>query len=159
MSRWMPRWSGLDWSQRARQGSFLGCIQRQTRCRSSLDQAGQRSLGLAASSASRWCWVHVFEHGEAEREAAVFARRPDYIQLAGRGDARPWPLVLPLLVYKQEDGKTCLCPCAGDGVFGCTKHPSLDADPIAQSMPSEQEALAQREGRMPAKFCDAASSP
>lgn len=40
------------------------------------------------------------EHGEAEREAA--AKRPDYIQLPSQGDARPWPLVLPLLVYKQN---------------------------------------------------------
>ncbi|KAL6892279.1 hypothetical protein GGI43DRAFT_189951 [Trichoderma evansii] len=60
------------------------------------------------------------EHGEAEREAA--AKRPDYIQLPSQGDARSWPLVLPLLVYKQ-DGKTCSCSCAGDGVLVVTKHP------------------------------------
>lgn len=27
MSLWMPRWPGLDWGQRARQGSGLACVQ------------------------------------------------------------------------------------------------------------------------------------
>lgn len=115
----------------------MGCVQRQMPppcCRSRWIKL-DRDRWEAESSSTARCQLSItlvlgIEHGEAEREAA--ARRPDYIQLASQGDARPWPLVLPLLVYKQ-DGKTCSCPCAGDGVLGCTKHPRvahLEADPL-----------------------------
>lgn len=66
MSRWMPRWSGLDWGQRARQGSLV-CIQRpdatvvlpQVAGSSSTETAERpsRHRRRAASSASRWCWA------------------------------------------------------------------------------------------------------
>lgn len=97
------------------------------------------------------------EHGEAEREAA--AKRPDYIQLPSQGDARPWPLVLPLLVYKQ-DGKTCSCSCAGDGVLvvrSIQGPPSLDVDPLLSPCHRKRRHWRRQENK-PAKLCDPAGS-
>jgi hypothetical protein len=89
----------------------------------------------AESSSTARCQLSItlvlgLERGEAEREAA--ARRPDYIQLASHGDARPRPLALPLLEHRQAD-KTCSCLCAGDGVLvvqGIPESPHLDIDPL-----------------------------
>lgn len=107
MSRWMPRWSGLDWGQRARQGSLV-CIQRPASTRRAATGRWiklDRDRWEAESSSVARCQLSIplvlgIEHGEAEREAA--AKRPDYIQLPSQGDARPWPLVLSLPVYKQN---------------------------------------------------------
>lgn len=81
----------------------------------------------AESSSTARCQLSIplvlgIEHGEAEREAA--AKRPDYIQLASQGDARPWPLVLPLLVYKQR-WQNVLVPGCWCWCLGCTKHPRV----------------------------------
>ncbi|EHK46322.1 hypothetical protein TRIATDRAFT_273198 [Trichoderma atroviride IMI 206040] len=88
----------------------------------------------AESSSAARCQLSIslvlgIEHGEAEREAA--ARRPDYIQLASQGDARPWPLVLPLLVYwHRQDGKTCSCPLQQGKLDGARRN--TDSNPAAQ---------------------------
>lgn len=55
MSRWMPRWSGLDWGQRARQGSASSS--HTSCCRKIRDSLRPSRHRLSASSASRWCWV------------------------------------------------------------------------------------------------------
>ncbi|KAL9480689.1 hypothetical protein ACSS6W_005475 [Trichoderma asperelloides] len=90
MSRWMPRWSGLDWGQRARQGSLV-CIQRPASTRRAATGRWiklDRDRWEAESSSVARCQLSIplvlgIEHGEAEREAA--AKRPDYIQLPSQG--------------------------------------------------------------------------
>lgn len=161
MSRWMPRWSGLDRGQRARQGS-LGCIQRPDAAVVAAAVAGSSSTDRweAESSSTARCQLSItlvlgIEHGEAEREAA--SRRPDYIQLASQGDARPWPLVLPLLRIQagwQNVLVLVLVPVCWRWCLGCTKHPRVTQSrcrPFAQSVPVEAEALAQRRGKQASK--------
>ena len=92
MSRWMPRWPGLDWGQRAGQGSGLACVQRPASsvqrpasgshtscCRAIRDSQRQSRHRSAASSASRrrCCWFSP-GFGAAESDAK-------------RGEARPEP--------------------------------------------------------------------
>lgn len=146
----------------ARQAGVFG-VHPASRCR-------RRAAAVAGSSSTdRWeaessstarCQLSItlvlgIEHGEAEREAA--ARRPDYIQLASQGDARPWPLVLPLLRIQagwQNVLVLVLVPVCWRWCLGCTKHPRVTQSrcrPFAQSVPVEAEALAQRRGKQASK--------